>query len=140
MVRRKWQVCAAGLAVLMFAGLLIVSPGPAMGQPGPRERIRERCQAVLPQAQVEPVLGKYWDRLTTAREAMVKEERALRALLVVDNSTRAAVDAQTLKTDAARSALTRVRLDILWELRSVIPATNREAAFRCAELLMLRRR
>jgi hypothetical protein len=140
LVRRKWQGWAAGLVVLVFAGLLIVSPDPAMGQPGPRQRIRERCEAVLPQAQVDPVLAKYRDRLAGAREAAVKEERALRALLVADNSTRAAVDAQVLKTEAARSALTRVRLDMLWELRSVIPATNRAAAFRCAEFLALRRR
>lgn len=139
MVRRKWQVCAAGLAVLVLAGLLIVSPGPALGQPGPRERLQERCQTVLPQAQVDPIVVKYRDRFTAAREAMVKEERALRALLIADNSTRAAVDAQIVKTEAARTALSRVRLDMLWELRSVIPATNREAAFRCAEFLMRRR-
>jgi Spy/CpxP family protein refolding chaperone len=83
---------------------------------------------------------KYRDRFIAAREAMMKEERAMRALLVADNSTRAAVDAQIIKTEAVRSALLRVRLDMLWDLRSVIPATNRAAAFRCAELLLLRRR
>jgi len=139
LVRRKWQVCAAGLAVLVLAGLLIVSPGPALGQPGPRDRLRERCQAVLPQAQVDPIVVKYRDRFTAAREAMVREERALRALLIADNSTRAALDAQFVKTEAARTALSRVRLDMLWDLRSVIPATNREIAFRCAEFLMRRR-
>jgi len=140
LVRRKWQLWAAGLAVLVSAGLLIVSPGPVMGQPGPRGRLRERCQAVLPKTQVDPVLVKYRDRFIAAREAMMKEERAMRALLVADNSTRAAVDAQIIKTEAVRSALLRVRLDMLWDLRSVIPATNRAAAFRCAELLLLRRR
>lgn len=139
MVRRNWQVCAAGLVVLVMAGLVVVSPGPALGQPGPREGLRERCQAVLPEAQVNPIVVKYRDRLTAAREAMIREERALRALLVADASTRAALDAQIVKTEAARTALSRVRLDLLWELRTVIPATNREAAFRCAELLLRRR-
>jgi len=94
---------------------------------------------VLPEAQVNPIVVKYRDRLTAAREAMIREERALRALLVADASTRAALDAQIVKTEAARTALSRVRLDLLWELRTVIPATNREAAFRCAELLLRRR-
>ena len=139
MVRRQWQVYSAGLAVFVLAGLLIVSPGPASAQPGPRDRLQERCQTVLPQAQVDPIVAKYRDRFTAARESMLREERALRALLIADNATRAALDAQIVKTDAARSALSRVRLDMLWELRSVIPATNREAAFRCAEFLMRRR-
>jgi hypothetical protein len=122
-----------------MVGLLIASPGPALGQSGPRERLRERCRTALPQAQVDPIVAKYRDRLTAAREAMMKEERGLRALLIADNSTRAALDAQIIKTEAARSALIRVRLDMLWDLRAVIPATNREVAFRCAELLLRRR-
>jgi len=140
LVRRKWQAYAAGLAVVVFAGLLVVAPGPAMGQPGPRGRVRDRCRAVLPPAQVAPVLAKYRDRLAAARQAMGKEERALRVLLVADNSTRAALDAQIIKTEAARSALSRVGLDMLWELRSVIPGVDRAAAFRCAGFLALGRR
>lgn len=139
MARRRWQGYGAGLAVLVLAGLLVVSPDPALGQPGPRERLQERCQAALPQAQVDPIVVKYRDRFTSARDAMVKEERALRALLIAENSTRAALDTQLVKTEAARSALSRVRMDMLWELRSVIPTTNRAVAFRCAELLLRRR-
>lgn len=140
MARQKWPVYAAGLAVLIMAGLLIISPGPALGQPGPRERLQERCQTVLPQAQFDPIVAKYRDRLTAVREAMAREERALRALLVADNTTRAALDAQLVKTESARTAVTRARMDMLWELRSVIPATNREAAFRCADFFLFRRR
>ena len=139
MVRWQWQLGAAVLAVLVLAGLLIGSPGPALGQPGPRNRLRERCQAVLPQGQVDPIVAKYRDRFTAAREAMGREERALRAVLLADNSSRAAFDAQLVKTELARMALSRVRLDMLWDLRSVIPATNRAIAFRCAEFLMRRR-
>lgn len=139
MVRWQWQLGAAVLAVLVLAGLLIGPPGPALGQPGPRNRLRERCQAVLPQGQVDPIVAKHRDRFTAAREAMGREERALRAVLLADNSSRAAFDAQLVKTELARTALSRVRLDMLWDLRSVIPATNRAIAFRCAEFLMRRR-
>ncbi len=140
MVHRQGQLYAAGLAVVVVAGLLIMSPGPALGQPGPQNPSREQCEAVLPQAQVDPIVAKYRDRLAAARETMVKEERALFALLVADSSTRPALEAQIVKTEAARTALSRVRLDMLWELRSVIPATNRDIAFRCAERRLFMRR
>ena len=87
-----------------------------------------------------PIAVKYRDRFAAARDALVKEDRALRALLVADNSTRPALEAQMVKTEAARSAVSRVRLDYLWELRGVIPATNRAIAFRCAQFYLIRRR
>lgn len=139
MVRRGW-LFAVGLAVIVLAGLLTVWPDQALGQPGRWARFRERCEAVLPEAQATPIAVKYRDRFAAAREAMIKEERALRALLVADNSTRPALEAQMVKTEAARSSVSRVRLDYLWELRSVIPATNRAAAFRCAQFYLIRRR
>jgi len=89
---------------------------------------------------VDPILARYRDRLRAAREDLRREERALRALLVADNSTRAAVDAQSQKVIGARNALLRVRLEMLWDLRSVIPAQDRDLAFRCAQALMMRRR
>jgi hypothetical protein len=140
LARRTWQITAAGLAILMLAGAVLVWPDTALGQMGRRARIRERCEAVLPESQVTPIAIKYRDRFAAAREALVKEERALRALLVADNSTRPALEAQMVKTEAARSAVSRVRLDYLWELRGIIPATNRAAAFRCAQFHLIRRR
>jgi len=139
LVRRRWRGCAAGLAVFVLTGLLVVSPGPALGQPGPPDRLRERCEAALPQAKIDPIMAKYRGRLTSAREAVMREERALFALLVADSPTRAAVDTQAGKTETARTLYSRVRLDVLWELRSVVPAADREIAFRCAEFLMRRR-
>lgn len=138
MVRRRSQVVAAGLAAVL-AGLLLVSPGPALGQPWPRGRIRERCESVLPRAKVAPIVARYRDRIVTARQTVGENERALRALLIADNSTRAALDAQIAKTEAARSALSRVRVDLLWELRSVVPAADRGLAFRCVAFYMRRR-
>jgi Spy/CpxP family protein refolding chaperone len=102
--------------------------------------VEQRCAAVLPRQAAEQILANYRERLRTARENAVREERALRALLVADNSTKAALDAQTLKTNDARNALSRVRLDMLWDLRSVVPAQDRAIAFRCAERLLMRGR
>lgn len=136
---RRWQLVAAGLAVLVVVGLLAVWPDQAAGQPGPRGRAREWCEAVLPEAVVVPIAVKYRDRLVAAREALIKEERALRALLVADNATRQALEAQMVKTEAARTAVTRLRLDFLWELRGVVPASNRATAFRCARYYLRRR-
>jgi hypothetical protein len=141
MGRRTWQgVTAAGLATLIVAGVLIISSDPVSAQMGRRARVRERCEAVLPETQAAPIAVKYRDRFAAARDALVKEERALRALLVADNSTRPALEARMLKTEAARSAVSRVRMDYLWELRGVIPATNRAIAFRCAQFYLIRRR
>jgi hypothetical protein len=140
LARRTWQIGIAGLAILMLVGVFFVWPDTASGQMGRWARIRERCEAVLPESQVTPIAIKYRDRFAAAREALVKEERALRALLVADNSTRPALEAQMVKTEAARSAVSRVRLDYLWELRSVIPATNRAVGFRCAQFHLIRRR
>lgn len=127
-------IVAAG--TLLFASTTVAQPGPA-DPPGPS---REQCQSVLPSQTVEPIVAKHRDRLRTARENAAKEERALAALLVADNSTRAALDAQMVKANDARNAFARVRLDLLWDLRSVIPAQNRLLAFRCAERLLLRNR
>lgn len=127
------------------AAALVVAAGPllfissAVAQPGPPGPSREQCQSVLPAQTVDPIVAKYRDRIRTARENLVKEERALASLLVADNSTRAALDTQMTKTNDARNAFARLRLDLLWELRSVVPAQNRELAFRCAERLLLRR-
>jgi Spy/CpxP family protein refolding chaperone len=69
---------------------------------------------------------------------MATQERALRSLLVADNSTRAALDAQIARSNDARNAFARARMNALWDLRSVIPAQDRQVAFRCAERLLLR--
>lgn len=138
MVRTLSRWSAAGLVVVFVAGLLSVPS--AVAQPGPQGPSREQCQSVLPSQAIDPIIAKYRDRLRTARETLVKEERALASLLVADSSTRTALDAQVVKTNDARNAFARVRLDLLWDLRSVIPAQNRELAFRCAERLLLRNR
>lgn len=133
---RTWL--AAALAVAVLAGLLFVSS--ALAQQGPQRPSREQCASALPRETVNPVIERYRDRLRSAREAAVREERALRGLLVADNTTRAALDAQIARTNDARNAFARVRLDALWELRSVIPAQNREVALRCAERMLMRSR
>lgn len=139
MVRRLQMIVVPGLVAVLVAGLVIVPSAVAQtGGPGPSRL--ERCQSVLPRQTVDPILAKYRDRLRTAREAVAREERALRSLLIADTSTRAALDAQIAKTNDARNALARVRLDMLWDLRAVIPAQDRTLAFRCAERLLLRNR
>jgi len=136
-IRRILIVLAAGLVVLSGAGPG-VSPVAAQPQAPPAQWPAQRCFSVLPRQTVEPILAKYRDRIRAARGALVKEERALRALLIADNATRAALDAQIAKTIEARNALARARLDALWELRAVIPAQDRALAFRCVERLLLR--
>lgn len=134
---KRWIV--AGIAVTVLAGLVFA--GSALAQPAPpsSQQRAQMCQGVL-SSQAEAVVNKYRERAQTARDNLTKEERALVALLIADNSTRAAVDAQTAKANDARLALTKIRLDMLWELRSIIPAQNREQVFRCAEFSLLRRR
>lgn len=132
-------VFAAGLVVVVLAGLLFISSALAQAPPGPRRDRAQQCQGVISQDAVNPILARHRDRLQTARESMVREERALRALLVADTTTRAALDAQIIKSNDTRNAFARSRLDLLWDLRTVIPAQNREQAFRCAELMMRRR-
>lgn len=130
----------AGLTVAVVAGLVVA--GAAFAQPvppSPQPRGAQACQGVL-SSQAEAVVAKYRERAQAARDNLMKEERALLALLVADNSTRPAVEAQTVKANDARVAFTKVRLDMLWELRSVIPAQNRAQAFRCAEFSLVRRR
>lgn len=135
---RLKTLLAAALVVAVLTGLLIVSS--ALAQQGPpSDSRRAQCQSVISQDAVNPVLARHRDRLQTARENMVREERALGALLVADNTTRAALDVQIIKSNDARNAFARARLDLLWDLRSVIPTQNREQAFRCTELLMRRR-
>jgi hypothetical protein len=130
---------AAGLAVAVTAGLLFVTAALAQPAPPSPQQRGPMCQGVLP-SQADPILAKYRERAQTARDNVMKEDRALFALLIAENTTRAAVDAQTTKANDARSALARVRLDMLWDLRAVIPAQNREQVFRCAEFTLLRRR
>jgi hypothetical protein len=132
-------VLAAGLVVVVLAGLLFISSALAQAPPGPRRDRTQQCQGVISQDAVNPILVRHRDRLQTARENMVREERALRALLVADTTTRGALDAQIIKSNETRNAFARSRLDLLWDLRTVIPAQNREQAFRCAELMMRRR-
>ena len=131
-----------GVIFTILAALLLVSTAAAQQQaPPPQQpRLEQQCASVLPRQAAEQILANYRDRLRTARENAVREERALRALLVADNSTKAALDAQNLKTNEARNALARVRLDMLWDLRSVVPAQDRAIAFRCAERLLIRGR
>lgn len=137
MVRFKslvvWGLVAGVLAGPIFSGSVLAKQGP------PPQRVQE-CQAVLPSQTVDPILARYRERLQTARTAMVNEERALRNLLVADATTRAALDSQIARTNDARNAFARVRLDMLWELRFVIPSQDRERAFRCAARLLMRRR
>lgn len=139
MVRRLQRIFVVGLVVMVVAGLLVVPTAVAQTRLPARAQV-ERCQAVLPRQTVDPIVAKYRDRLRTAREAVAREERALQYLLIADNVTRAGLDAQIAKTTDARNALTRVRLDMLWELRSVIPASDRTLAFRCVQRLLLRTR
>jgi len=140
-------VVRKSVILTVVAALLLVSTAGAQQQAPPpqapapqRPGVEQRCAAVLPRQAAEQILANYRERLRTARENAVREERALRALLVADNSTKAALDAQTLKTNDARNALSRVRLDMLWDLRSVVPAQDRAIAFRCAERLLMRGR
>jgi hypothetical protein len=129
---------AAGLVVAVLAGLLVISSAVAQQGP-PGSRRAQQCQSVISQDAVNPILARHRDRLQTARANMGREEQALRTLLVAETTTRAAVDAQIAKSNETRNAFARARLDLLWDLRSVIPVQNREQAFRCAELLMRRR-
>ena len=121
-MHRVRTAVAAGVAVAIVAGLLVA--GAAFAQQGPGGPRGPQCQGVL-SSQAEAVVAKYRDRAQASREGLMKEERALFALLIADNSTRAAVDTQTAKVTDARTAFAKVRLDMLWELRSVIPAQNR---------------
>jgi len=136
-VHRVKTAVAAGIAVAVVAGLLVA--GAAFAQQGPPGPRGAQCQGVL-SSQAEAVVAKYRERAQTVRDNLVKEERALAALVIADNSTRAAVDAQAVKTNEARAVFAKLRLDMLWELRSVIPAQNRAQAFRCAEFSLVRRR
>jgi Spy/CpxP family protein refolding chaperone len=136
-------VLAVGLVVVWATGLLFVSS--ALGQqqpppqPSPRGQQREQqCAAALPRQAVEAILANHREPLRAAREAMATQERALRTLLVADNTTRAALDAQIARTNDARNAFARARMNALWDLRSVIPAQDRQVAFRCAERLLFR--
>lgn len=131
------------LILTVIAALVLVSTAaaqqPAPAQPRPRRpNLQQRCETVLPRQAVEQIAANYRERLRVARENLVREERALRALLVADNSTKAALDAQSVKANEARAAVRRVRLDMLWDLRAVIPAQDRQVAFRCAERLLMR--
>lgn len=134
-----------GLILTVAAALVLASTAAAQqqspAQPAPqrqRPNLQQRCEAVLPRQAVEQIAANYRERLRTARENLVREERALRSLLIADNSTKAALDAQSVKTNEARAAVQRVRLDMLWDLRAVIPAQDRQVAFRCAEMLLMR--
>lgn len=139
MIGRLRLFVVPGLAVAVVAGLLFIPSAVAQTRAPAPSRV-DRCASVLQRQTMEPILARYRDRLRTAREAVAKEERALQYLLIADNSTRAALDAQIVKTNDARNALSRVRLDLLWDLRAVIPAQDRTLAFRCAERLLLRNR
>lgn len=130
---------AAGLVVVVLAGLLFISSAVAQAPPGPRRDRVQQCQGVISQDAVNPILARHRERLQTAQQNMRREEQALHTLLVADATTRAAVDTQIAKSNDARNALARARFDLLWDLRSVIPAQNRDQAFRCAFLLMRRR-
>lgn len=137
-MRMVHTIVAPALAAVALAGVLVVPTVTA--QPGPRGAGRDRCEAVLPRQSVDPIVARYRDRLRTAREGVAREERALQYLLIAENSTRAALDAQIAKTTEARNAFTRARLDLLWDLRPAIPAPDRGLAFRCVERLLLRNR
>lgn len=129
----------ANLAIALLTGVLPVSATLAQQAP-PSRPTAEECQSVLPSRTADPVLAKYRERFQVARDNMIKEERTLIGLLAAENTTRAAAEGQVTKVNDARNALARVRLDMLWELRSVVPAQNREQAFRCAGRLLFRRR
>jgi hypothetical protein len=126
------------VTLLTAAFALLISSGAGAQQPSPPPTFRDRCAAVLPQSAVQQLVATYRERLRAARETLIREERVLRALLVADAATRAALDAQLAKVNEARAALTKVRADLLWDLRAVVPAQDRPLAFRCAERLLLR--
>lgn len=131
-------IIGGGVIVLLLGGLL--TSVTLAQQPSPRQGGSQRCQPVLSSRRADPVLAKYRERLQTARDAMLREERALINLMAAESTTRAAVDSQAAKVTEARGTLARMRVDMLWELRSVVPPENREQAFRCAGRFLLRRR
>jgi hypothetical protein len=131
-------IIGGGVTVLLLGGLL--TSVTLAQQPSPRQPGSQRCQSVLSSRTADPVLAKYRERLQTARDAMLREERALINLMAAESTTRAAVDSQAAKVNEARGTLARMRVDMLWELRSVVPPENREQAFRCAGRFLLRRR
>lgn len=137
-MRRFMSFGMAGLAVALLTGVVPVSTTLAQQAP-PTRPGAPQCESVLPSRTADPIVAKYRERLRTARDNMIREERTLIGLLTAENTTRAAAEGQVTKVNDARNALARVRLDMLWELRSVVPAENREQAFRCAGRLLFRR-
>ncbi len=140
MVRSPTIALAIGLVLVLGAGVLLASSAQAQPTPAHPRAGQQLCQSVLPAQTTGPIIAKYRDRLRTARVAAVREELALRSLLIADSSTRAAVEAQMAKAAEARNTLTRVRVDVLWELRGVVPVQDRDLALRCAQRLLLRGR
>lgn len=140
--RRLSAVLAAGLVVVFATGLLFVSS--ALGQQPPPQQSPDRrkgepqCTSVLPRQAVDAILANHREPLRAAAEAMRTQERALHTLLVADNTTRAALDAEIARSNDARNAFARARMNALWDLRSVIPAQDRQVAFRCAQRLLFR--
>ncbi len=137
-MRRFMSFGMAGLAIALLTGSVPVSTTLAQ-QARPTRPGASQCESVLPSRMADPIVAKYRERLRTARDNMIKEERALIGLLAAENTTRAAAEGQVTRINDARNALARVRLDMLWELRSVVPAETREQAFRCAGRLLFRR-
>ena len=145
MRRARWR--SGGPAVRAAVAAWLEGAPASVLHDNPRRRLLrlsggEAGELLLKQFRVGSGRHPARDRLKAwiGRGQARREERALRALLVADNATKAALDAQNVKTNEARNALSRVRLDMLWDLRSVIPAQDREMAFRCAERFLMRGR
>lgn len=138
-MHRFMKLGIASLAGALLTGALSTSL--ALAQQAPPSRPgAELCESVLPSRTADPILAKYRERLQTARDNMMREERTLVSLLAAASTTRAAAEAQMTKVNAGRNALSRVRLDMFWELRSLVPVENREQAFRCAGRRLFRPR
>jgi Spy/CpxP family protein refolding chaperone len=128
-VRRFVPFVVLVLAVILATGLWFVADSrDAFAQPR-RERQQRLTDAQRRQA--EAIFDRHRVPLRNARFRVADESRALRRLLVADGTTRAELDAQAGRLAEARNAAQRARLELLWELRTVVPADQRERAMRC---------
>lgn len=125
------------LAVILATGLWFVADPPdAFAQP---RRERQQCLTDAQRRQAEPIFDRHRVPLRNARFRVADESRALRRLLIAEGTTRAQLDAQAARVADARNAAQRARLELLWELRTIVPADQRERAMRCITQQMMGR-
>jgi Spy/CpxP family protein refolding chaperone len=129
-VRRFVPFLVLVLAVILATGLWFVADSPDAFAQQPR-RERQQCLTDAQRRQAEPIFDRHRVPLRNARFRVADESRALRRLLVAEGTTRAELDAQAGRLAEARNAAQRARLELLWELRTVVPADQRERAMRC---------